>query len=78
MKYSFQKLRQNWLKGQHSKYEFPNFSQPEIESIFWIRGSLNFEMNKHWIGRGQRDGSIIIWNRWTWETKAVGLIKKTF
>ncbi|XP_046638097.1 F-box/WD repeat-containing protein 1A-like [Daphnia pulicaria] len=68
---SVSKLRQNWLKGQHSKYEFPNFSQPEIESIFWIRGSLNFEMNKHWIGRGQRDGSIIIWNRWTWETKAL-------
>ncbi|EFX66739.1 hypothetical protein DAPPUDRAFT_302454 [Daphnia pulex] len=68
---SVSKLRQNWLKGRHSKYEFPNFSQPEIESIFWIRGSLNFEMNKHWIGRGQRDGSIIIWNRWTWETKAL-------
>lgn len=50
------------------------FSQPEIESIFWIRGSLNFEMNKKWIGRGQRDGSIILWNRWTWQTKAVNSI----
>nr|CAH0101320.1 unnamed protein product [Daphnia galeata] len=65
------KLRRNWLEGRHSKYEFPNFSQPEIESIFWIRGNLSFEMNKHWIGRGQRDGSVIFWNRWTWEIKAV-------
>ena len=31
-------------------------------------------MNKHWIGRGQRDGSVIFWNRWTWEIKAVSLI----
>ena len=66
-----QKLRRNWSEGRHSKYEVSHFSETEMESIFWIRGSLNFEMNKKWIGRGQRDGSVILWNRWTWETKAV-------
>lgn len=68
---SVSKLRRNWLEGRHSKNEFTDFSQPEIESIFWIRGSLNFEMNKSWIGRGQRDGSIRFWNRWTLETSAI-------
>ena len=24
------------MEGKHSKYEFPNFSQPEIESIFIV------------------------------------------
>lgn len=68
---SFQSLKRNWLEGKHSKLQFSSFGQPEIESIYWIRGSLNFEMNKKWIGRGQRNGSVILWNRWNWETKAV-------
>lgn len=70
-----QKLQQNWLEGRHSKYQFLSFSQPEIESFLWIRGSLNFEMNNRWIGRGQQNGSVILWNRWTWETKAVSCEK---
>ena len=62
-----QKIDRNWQHGPESKYQVSHFSQPELESIFWIPGSFVFELNQKWIGRSQHDGCIALWNRWTWE-----------